>query len=247
MDSIPSESKNFFSHVFNFDNESKIEILNIIQYAIVAIVPIVAINKTMQRFIPAADDEKSSVEIIAEIVVQVICMFLGLLVVHRINTFIPTYSGSAYPEYNILFSILSMLMVTLSLQTKLGEKSTIITDRIADFYHGTSSDDDSRRAAGAGSKNANVRVTQPISNNGTGVGVGGAGQQYSDGTSISSLPQSQQPIQQSQTNYDNMYRNDPSPMVGAATPGMGSVGGSPQMQEPVAASDMGGFGGFSSW
>ena len=40
MDSS-DESKSFFKHVFNFDDDSKSEILNILQYSIIAIIPII--------------------------------------------------------------------------------------------------------------------------------------------------------------------------------------------------------------
>jgi len=82
------ESKSFFKHVFNFDDDSKSEILNILQYSLIALIPIVILNKTMQRYVPEADDKKSSLEVSAEIVIQVIVMFIGLLIIHRIITFI---------------------------------------------------------------------------------------------------------------------------------------------------------------
>ena len=44
MDSS-DDSKSFFKHVFNFDDDSKSDILNIIQYALLAIIPIVLLNK----------------------------------------------------------------------------------------------------------------------------------------------------------------------------------------------------------
>ena len=78
----------FFKHVFNFDEESKAEMLNIIQYAILALIPVIIINKLMQRFVPEADDEKGSIEITAEILAQVIVMFLVILIIHRIITYL---------------------------------------------------------------------------------------------------------------------------------------------------------------
>ena len=62
----------FFKHVFNFDEESKAEMLNIVQYAVLALIPVVILNKLMQRFVPEADDEKGSVEITAEVLAQII-------------------------------------------------------------------------------------------------------------------------------------------------------------------------------
>ncbi len=114
------ESKSFIKHVFNFDDDSKSEILNILQYAVLAIVPVVILNKTMQKYVPEADDKKSSVELSAEIIIQIVVMFIGLLLIHRIITFVPTYSDVKYPEFHIIYIILAILMITMSLQTKLG-------------------------------------------------------------------------------------------------------------------------------
>jgi hypothetical protein len=130
------ESKSFFKHVFNFDDDSKSEILNILQYSIIAIIPVVILNKTMQKYVPESDDKKSSLEISAEIVIQIIVMFIGLLIIHRIITFIPTYSGSKYPEFHIVYIILAILMITMSLQTKLGEKVSILVDRVTELWEG---------------------------------------------------------------------------------------------------------------
>ena len=51
MDSSDDSKKNFFKHVFNFDDDSKAEILNVIQYALVAIIPIVVLNKTVGKYV----------------------------------------------------------------------------------------------------------------------------------------------------------------------------------------------------
>ena len=55
---------------------------------------------------------------------------MGLILIHRTITFIPTYSAAKYTEYNIVFIILAILMITMSLQTKLGEKVSVLVDRI---------------------------------------------------------------------------------------------------------------------
>ncbi len=209
MDSS-DESKSFFKHVFNFDDDSKSEILNILQYSIIAIIPIVILNKTMQKYVPEADDKKSSLEVSAEVIIQVIVMFIGLLLIHRIITYIPTYSGAKYPEFHIIYIVLAVMMITMSLQTKLGEKVTILVDRIVELWNGKT--DNKKKPAKSGA----VKVSQPIS----GQAMGGG---YTDGTAISSLPtmDMSQPTQSQQLpNYDAMYRQDTTPLVGAATPGM---------------------------
>ena len=236
------DSKSFFKHVFNFDDDSKSEILNIIQYTLIALIPVILLNKSMSNYVPEADDKKSSVELSAEIVIQLIVMFIGLTIIHRINTFVPTYSGVKYPEFNIIFNILAVLMIVLSLQTKLGEKVSILIERLMDLWNGT---DSSKKK----SKSGNVKVSQPISGQQQ---IGGSitGQMmapqtqptYTDGTSINSLPTSSSTPTQQLPNYDNMYQQQTTPLVGAASPGMEGFS-----NEPMAANSVLGGGAFGSW
>jgi hypothetical protein len=231
------ESKSFFKHVFNFDDDSKSEILNILQYSVIAIIPIVILNKTMQKYVPEADDKKSSLEVSAEVLIQIIVMFMGLLIIHRIITYIPTYSGAKYPEFHIVYIILAILMITMSLQTKLGEKVSILVDRVSELWDGKPDNK---------GKKGTVKVSQPISGQQP---MGG----YTDGTAISSLP-TFNPAQNAQTmqnpmmpqqlpNYDKMHRQDTTPLVGAATPGI-----TEGFNEPMAANSvLGGSGSWGSW
>ena len=67
-----SNKKSILSHVFSNSEENKAEILNVVQYSLLAIIPVVMLNKSVQRFIPEADDEKSSLEILAEVFIQLV-------------------------------------------------------------------------------------------------------------------------------------------------------------------------------
>ena len=216
----------FIKHVFNFDEESKSEMMNIVQYAVLALIPVVILNKLMQRFVPEADEEKSSLEITAEILSQVIVMFLVILIIHRIITYIPTYSGEKYAEFRVTNIILAMLVIILSLQTKLGEKVSILVDRVMELWEGPK---DTKKG-----KSGNVKVSQPISQNQSAMNQS---LNSMGSTSISSLPPPQTTMTQQLPNYDQMYQQDSTPLIGASTPGMENF-------EPQAAN--GGFGAFGS-
>jgi hypothetical protein len=216
----------FFKHVFNFDEESKAEMLNIVQYSVLALIPVVLINKIMQRFVPEADEEKGSLEITSEILAQVIVMFLVILLIHRIITYIPTYSGEKYASFSVTNIILSMLVIILSLQTKLGEKVSILVDRVMELWEGPK---DTKKG-----KNGNVKVSQPISQNQSAMNQS---LNSMGSTSINSLPPPQTTMTQQLPNYDKMYQQDSTPLIGASTPGMENF-------EPEAAN--GGFGAFGS-
>jgi hypothetical protein len=227
------EHKSFFKHVFNFDEDSKADIMNIVQYSLLAIIPIVALNKSMQKYVPEADDKKSSVEVGAEIVIQIIVMFIGMLLIHRIITFVPTYSGTKYPDFHIICIVLAVLMITLSLQTKLGEKVSILTDRLYELWNGPR---EVKKTGGSGQ----VRVSQPISGQGH---AQDPRMSSSEGTAIGLLPNSANT--QPMPNYDAMHRADTNPLVGAATPGMSE--GMTGFMEPMAANDALGSSSWSSW
>ena len=247
MESIDETSRSissrmgFFKHIFNFDDNSKSEILNIIQYALISIIPIIILNKLSQRYVPEADEEKGSLEIIFEVIMQILVIFMGLLLINRIITYIPTYSGEKYPDFSITYIILAVLMITLSLQTKLGEKVSILYDRIAELWGGSPDSDSSKNKGKGKSKGkGTVRTSQPISGQGQMQGQGQMSPQMEQSftTPISQLPITSQIGQQNQ-DYDNMYQNTNTPMPGAASPG-----GMEGFNEPMAANGIlgGSFG-----
>jgi len=149
-----SSKKTFLNHVFSGTEEGKAEILNVVQYASMGVIPIVILNKLIQRFIPEADTEKSSLELLAEIFIQLIVMFCGIIVIHRVITYFPTYSGFKYENLTLTNVILAFLIIVLSIQTKLGIKVNILVDRINELWNGPSQDDGKKR---------NVRVSSPMS------------------------------------------------------------------------------------
>jgi hypothetical protein len=200
MDTLEKPFKNtFINHVFKFDEDTKSELCNIIQYTILSLVPVVALNKTLQKFVPEADEEKGNLEILVEIIFQVIIMFVGLFFVHRLVTYVPTYSETKYPEYNVLGIVLAVLMIVSSLQTKLGEKVSIISDRVIEVWDGRVEKNNEKPPQ-------QIQATQqpmpPQS-------------MPPQTTSISNLPQQQS------LDFDNMYRNDQTPLVNANVPGYG--------------------------
>jgi hypothetical protein len=222
----------FFKHVFNFDEESKAEMLNLVQYIVLALVPVIILNKLMQRYVPEADDEKGSLEITAEVLAQVLFMFFGILLINRIITYVPTYSGEKYPTWNVISAVLPMLVILISLQTKLGEKISILFERIMELWEGPKDTKNGKKG------NGNVKVSQPISQNQIAMNQS---LNSMGSTSISALPPAQPTQTQQLPNYDQMYQQDSTPLVGAATPGMESF-------EPMAANAMsGGFGNAFSW
>ena len=255
MDSLEdtkNSSLGFFKYVFRFDDASKAELLNMIQYTVLAVVPLAIMNKVSQLYVPDPDEDKGTVEILAEIILQCIGIFLGLIIISRMIQYIPTYSGDEYKSFQVTDIILIGLMIIFSLQTKLGEKVSILVERAIDLWNGDSNNKGKKK--NKGKSNGQVKVSQPISQGSAPVmqtPQNAMNQSlYNDGqgTSISQLPtisadpaQMQQQSQQATPDYNNMFRQDTTPLVGAATPGLGEG----MSNGPVAANELGG-GAFGS-
>ena len=224
-ESSSSSKPGFFKHVFNFDSDSKAEMLNIIQYAFLALIPIIILNKLMQKYIPEADEEKGSLEILAEVLLQVIIIVLGIFFVDRLVTYVPTYSGIKYLEFSVTTIVLATLLILLSLQTKLGNKISILFDRVMELWDGSSEDKDDKKKKGKGK--GSVKVSQPISQGGQQMQQQPSPDQsaqmqslYGGSTPINQLPSSSTTSQQLMPNYNEMYNQaDQNPLVNAATPG----------------------------
>jgi len=148
--------KTFLSHVFSMSEESNAEVLNVIQYSSLGVLPIIILNKSIQKFIPEADPDSSSIELLAEIFVQLVIMFVGIIIIHRIITYIPTYSGFKYENLTLTNVVLAFLVIVLSIQTKLGLKVNILIDRALELWNGPTVEKKE------GMKN-NMKVSKPVS------------------------------------------------------------------------------------
>lgn len=137
IEALPTTNiKSFSKHMFSITDSDKGELLNLLQYAFLSVIPIVSLNKTIQYFIPEADETKGSIELLIEVVTQISMLFVGMFFIHRVITFIPTYSGVGYNDMQIVNNVLAFLIIVLSLQTRLGEKVNILVERMREMIGG---------------------------------------------------------------------------------------------------------------
>lgn len=197
----------FLSHVFSSTEEGKAEILNVIQYSTMGVLPIVILNKLIQRFIPEAEPDKSTLELLVEIFIQLIVMFCGIIIIHRVIVYAPTYSGFKYESLTLTNVILAFLIIVLSIQTKLGMKVNILVDRAFELWNGPSSDDGKQRKR-------NVRTSSPMSQHAN------SQADYLDNTQVQSGTFPPAPVATTRQNsvmesYDNMLGGSRQPDYGA--------------------------------
>lgn len=208
MDSLQDKTskEGFFKYVFEFNSHTKSQLLNIIQYSFLSIIPIVFINTLMQYYVPEVDETKSSLEIIIEVLFQILFIILSLFYINRILFYIPTISKDNYQELNYTSLILSIFLVILSLQTKLGDKINILIKRFLGLFNIDKSTDKKKKKESKENKNTPQQTQETSLQN----------DPYS--TSITSLPVSNQSQQMTSPDFNKMYQHNPTPLVGANSP-----------------------------
>lgn len=147
----------FINHVFNFDHETKNSLMNLSQYILLAIIPLNMANHFIDNIVPNADDSKGNIEIFAEVSGQVIFTFLIIFFVHRLITFVPTYSGRAYDSLNLINLVLAFLVICYDCG-KVGKKVRILLDRVGELWEGKAPQQQQKKQPAG-----KVVITQPIS------------------------------------------------------------------------------------
>lgn len=238
--SVPNDAAGFFKTVFNFDEDSKAEMFNLLQYMVLAIIPCIIILKAVRVMVPEEDDTKGSIEIAAEIIGQIAFMAVAMYFSNKAIRYVPTYSGANYMGGTDMTGfMLPFMVLLLTMQTKVGAKVNILFDRLMDLWHGRSED-----AVQVKDGKNNVKVSQPLAGR-------HAPSQADSLDTMQLLPNNpgmtmQVPnttnIQPQQSpDFNLMYQNQVTPMPGAAVPG------GMESFEPMAANVALGGGGFSSW
>lgn len=230
---------NFVQHVFNFDDDTKNAIINLIQYILLAIIPITLLNKSIEALIcQDCDKSKGNIEILAEILGQTVMLFLGIFFIHRIITFVPTYSGRAYGSLNLFNLVLFFFVMVYDLNGNVGKKLKLLMNRVEELWGGKSEQESNNKNKQA-PQNV-VTSSQPIS------GQMPPQAQPTHQVSRADYVMQQQQMQAPQTpetavqnavTSDNIY--DGPQVQKQSTQALSS-------QEPMAANEA--FtGGFSSW
>jgi hypothetical protein len=150
----------FFNYVFNFDTENKHHIMNMLQYTLLTIIPVLLLLRGIKHIIPEDDESKGSFEILAESIGQIILIMLAIWFTNKIIYYIPTYSGEPYPKYNEIGFIIPFILILATMQTKLGAKFNILIDRVTALVFGHK---DEGKGQGHQQGQNVVRVSQPLS------------------------------------------------------------------------------------
>jgi hypothetical protein len=243
MEDAENDSNGFFKYVFDLNEANKASLMNMLQYTVLAFIPIILVLKVTKSYVPEANEDKGSLELLAESLFQVVFILISFWFINRVITYIPTYSKKPYKEFNETTFIIGFVFILLTIQTKLGEKISILSDRVIELWSGDVSINQETKTK--------VKVSQPLAGHqpsqADNMGFGGMGMnpmiQQIPATPLMTNNKSmtneyQIPMRQPIPEFNQMHAGPVTPLPGAAHP---------TFQEPMAANEaFGGFGG-SSW
>jgi hypothetical protein len=263
-------NQGFFTYVFKLSKFKQEDLLNIIQYTVLSIIPVMLFIYFTKKYFPTVNEDDSSIYILTVTVIEIIFMMTGIFFIDRIINYIPTYSGKYYETINLTTIVIIFILFMLLTHAGFRIRTSILLQRFDNWF---TLDNIIANKLGFTPKPFNIEMedVKPVQKKGKGNNKAANGasnaqageqqmsQQYATPAPLptqgpmmpnpmSNYGGGAMPTQQA-PNFNSMYAGPANPMVGAATPGMGGMGGmggDDSYMEPMAANAVLG-GGCSSW
>jgi len=239
MEDIENNSKSlnngFIKHVFNFDNETKSSLLNTGQYVLLAIIPLTIYNHLVNSVIAEFDESKGNVEVLVEIVGELFAQMFGLFFIHRLITYVPTYSGRSMGELNLFTIILIYISVLYQTDSQVGRKIKLLVSRGIEIWEGKPKEE--KKGKNTQGKPI-VKITQPISRAGMPTHQASRADYLKSDNVLTSPTQMVPPVNEQTTSTNNNMYNS------AGFNGLVDAN-APVSQAPMAANE--GFGAFTKF
>ena len=220
---VPEKKEGFVDYVFGFHKPAKDELVNMIQYALYAIIPILLLLRLIEYVIPDYDPTKSYLENLAESLGQYGLILIGTWFIDRIVRYIPTWTKEPYHSFNYTFLIPFILAISTR-QTKIGLKLNAFMDKILGTV-GVKYDDKNPQPPAQPMNPAQLGPPPPISTQQDNHQTYNTAPLLPDNKDLTKMPSQPSP------DFNAMYQHDNTPLQDA--------------KEPMAANDA--LGGFSSW
>lgn len=224
-----SDNQGFFRYMTSLNQKDKNELMNVLQYMILAIIPVILVLKFMKHWIPLDEVDKGSLELALEVMFQLSVIFVSFYFIHRMILYIPTYSQMNYPDVSFICVVLPTLLILFTMQTKLGAKINTLNTRLFQKLGLEQVESEEK-------EEPKKAVTPPP--------------QAAMNQAVSSQAPPSGPMNHpySGPNFDEMYIETTTPLVNAnhptAMPNNAAINNyNNAAMEPMAANDFGGIGG----
>lgn len=123
----------FVEHMTTFSMNERQQVLNLLQYGGLAILPLLIVLKVLKMYLPEDDPFKSSPELLLEVLLQISFILVMFFFIHKMVVYVPTYSKLDYDSFSLLSVILPLLFIMFALDTRLSEKCNTLFNRLLGF------------------------------------------------------------------------------------------------------------------
>lgn len=120
----------FIEYITTISSNEKAQMLNLLQYGGLALVPLLILLNVMKIYVPEEDPEKGTTELVIEVIVQLSIVLLALFFIHKLILFVPTYSKVQYESVNLLTIVLPLLFIMIAMETNVSHKLNTLFDRL---------------------------------------------------------------------------------------------------------------------
>ena len=128
-----NSDNSFIDYMFSMNNMEKGELLNMIQYICLAIIPLMLIIKFVHVYIPKYNEYKGSFEILLEVIVYLIFITIIFWFINKFILYIPTYSKIKYENINLTTILLPLLFILMTLESNLNSKIVLLSNRVMTY------------------------------------------------------------------------------------------------------------------
>lgn len=134
-DSIkPITNQGFFTYVFKLSKFKQEDLMNIVQYTLLSIVPVVLFIYFTKKYFPSLEETDSSLYIFTVTVIELIFMIIGIFFIDRIINYIPTYSGKYYETINLTTIVVIFVLFMLITETGFKKRTLVMLERFDKFF-----------------------------------------------------------------------------------------------------------------
>ena len=134
-DSIkPITNQGFFTYVFKLSKFKQQDLLNILQYSAISVIPIMLFIYFTKKYFPSVSHDDSSLYIFIVTFIEIMFLIMGIFFIDRIINYIPTYSGKYYETINLTTIIIVFVIFIMFIQAGFRERASILLHRFDNWF-----------------------------------------------------------------------------------------------------------------
>ena len=133
-DVVPEKASNFISYITTFDKDAKADLLNLLQFSCIGIIPAILLSKLLEHFAKPDDYnmEDDSTHSYIEALGLFIAVIGGIWIIDKSIRYIQPYSKQPYPSTSLSWVVPILLMIVnkYSLHDTIGKKLHAMVDTV---------------------------------------------------------------------------------------------------------------------